>query len=58
MLFVRRRDPRTAHLTRVRLDPLGSDLPSMVIKSHYDHPTGALLERHGSQTCADLPRLR
>src|SRR5215213_1839415 len=39
-LAMRRRNPRPTHLTGLGLDPLGSDLPSMLIKSHYDHPTG------------------
>src|SRR6266508_2268345 len=39
-LAMRRRHARPRHLAGVGLDPLGGDLPSMLIKSHYDHPTG------------------
>jgi hypothetical protein len=39
-LAMRRRHPRPAHLTGRGVDPLGSDLPSMLIKSHYDRHTG------------------
>src|SRR5919201_3014186 len=39
-LAVRRNHTRPAHLTGLGLDPLGGHLPSMLIKSHYDHPTG------------------
>jgi hypothetical protein len=53
---MRRRDPRPAHLTGLGIDPLGSDLPSMLIKSHYDHPTGPP-QAPRLDTCADYPRL-
>src|SRR5215218_8824994 len=39
-LAMRRRDPRPAHLAGLGIDPLGRDLPSMLVKSHYDRHTG------------------
>jgi len=43
---VRRRDPRPTHLTSLSVQPLRSDLRSMLIKSHYDAIRG-LLTLHG-----------
>jgi hypothetical protein len=37
---VRRRHPRALHLAGAGLDPLASDLSSMLIKSHYDAHKG------------------
>jgi hypothetical protein len=55
-LAVRRRHPRPTHLTGLGVEPLGRDLPSMLIKSHYDHPTGPP-QAPRLNACADLPRL-
>ena len=35
-LSIRRRHPPTLHLTGPGIDPVGSDLRSMLVKSHYD----------------------
>ncbi len=37
---VRRRHPRALHLAGLSVDPLASDLSSMLIKSHYDAHKG------------------
>src|SRR3954451_8575871 len=55
-LAIRRRHPCPRHLAELGVDPLGGDLPSMLIKSHYDHPTGPP-QAPRLNTCADLPRL-
>ena len=39
-LAMRRRDPCPLGLARRGIDPLGRDLPSMLVKSHYDRHTG------------------
>jgi hypothetical protein len=39
-LAMRRRDARPRQLAGRRVDPLGGDLPSMLVKSHYDRHTG------------------
>jgi hypothetical protein len=55
-LAMRRRHPRTAHLAGGGVDPLGGDLPSMLVKSHYDRHTGPP-QAPRLNTCADYPRL-
>jgi hypothetical protein len=55
-LTVRRRDTSPADLTRLGVDPLGRDLRSVLIQSHYDRHRG-LLKLHGLNACADYPRL-
>jgi hypothetical protein len=55
-LAMRRRDPRPAHLAGRGIDPLGGDLPSMLVKSHYDRHTGPP-QAPRLNTCADYPRL-
>jgi hypothetical protein len=55
-LAMRRRLPRPAHPTGRGIDPLGGDLPSMLVKTHYDRHTGPP-QAPRSRTCADLPRL-
>src|SRR5215211_1075872 len=37
---LRRRDPRPAHLAGLGIEPLRGDLPSMLVKSHYDRHKG------------------
>src|SRR5215211_2682768 len=37
---MRRRDPRPAHLAGLGSEPLRGDLPSMLVKSHYDRHKG------------------
>src|SRR5215207_7813012 len=50
-----RRHALARHLTGRRVDPLGGDLRSMLIESHYDRHRG-LLKLHGLQACADERR--
>jgi hypothetical protein len=49
---MRRRNALTRDLTGRGVDPLGSDLRSMLIQSHYDRHRG-LLKLHGLNACAD-----
>jgi hypothetical protein len=46
-LAMRRRDPRPAHLAGRGVDPIGRELPSVLVKSHYDRQTAGLLKLHG-----------
>ena len=50
-----RRHPRAADLAASRIQPVGRDLRSMLIESHYDRHRG-LLTLHGLNACADTRR--
>jgi hypothetical protein len=50
-----RRDPSARDLAGRRVQPLGGDLRSMLIESHYDRHLG-LLKLHGLNACADQLR--
>ena len=52
---IRRRHTRARGLPGRRVDPVGGDLRSMLIESHYDRHRG-LLKLHGLQACADERR--
>jgi hypothetical protein len=56
-LAMRRRHPRPADLAGLGVDPLGADLPSMLVKTHYDRHTGPP-QAPRLNTCANHPRLR
>ena len=45
------RDPRPRGLAGHRVDPVGGDLRSVLVKSHYDRHRG-FLKLHGLNACA------
>ena len=55
-LAMRRRHPRPLHLAGRSIESLGGDLPTMLVKSHYDRHTGPP-QAPRLNTCADHLRL-
>jgi len=54
---MRRRDPRPRDLAGRRVDPLGGDLRSMLIKSHYDRHQGPPQAPRFARLRCPVPRL-
>jgi hypothetical protein len=54
---IRRRHARALHLTGLGIDPLAGDLPSMLVKSHYDAHQGPPQAPRSQRLRGHAPRL-